>query len=92
MHEAFFDPVESGEDEVSPAAFSVGGTATEITGLEWTDGKVVLSLDPVVSLDGYTLDFIELDGTASLNLRGLDVVERSRSRGRVWDVEVGGGE
>ncbi len=79
LHEAFFDPVESGEDEVSPASFSVGGTDTEITGLEWADGKVVLSLDPVVSLDGYTLDFIELDGTASLNLRGLDVEERSKS-------------
>ena len=79
LHEAFFDPVESGEDEVSPASFSVGGTDTEITGLEWADGKVVLSLDPVVSLDGYTLDFIELDGTASLNLRTSDAVERSRS-------------
>ena len=79
LHEAFFDPVEGGEDEVSPASFSVGGTATEITGLDWADGKVVLSLNPVVSLDGYTLDFIELDGTASLNLRGLDVAERSRA-------------
>ena len=79
LHEAFFDPVEGGEDEVSPAGFSVGGTATEIMGLEWADGKVTLSLDPIVSLDGYTLDFIELDGTASLNLRGLDVVERSRA-------------
>ena len=79
LHEAFFDPVESGEDEVSPAAFSVGGTDTEITGLDWADGKVALSLDPVVSLDGYTLDFIELDGTASLNLRASDAVERSRS-------------
>ena len=79
LHEAFFDPVESGQDEVSPAAFNVGGTATEITRLDWTDGKVVLSLDPIVSLDGYTLDFIELDGTASLNLRGSDVEERSRA-------------
>ena len=79
LHEAFFDPVEGGEDEVSPGSFSVGGTDTEITGLEWADGKVALSLDTYVSLDGYTLDFIELDGTASLNLRGLHVVERSRA-------------
>ena len=79
LHEAFFDPVESVEDEVSPASFSVGGTDTEITGLDWADGNVTLSLDPVVSLDGYTLDFIELDGMASLNLRGSDVVERSRA-------------
>ncbi len=79
LHEAFFDPVESGEDEVSPASFSVGGTDTEIKGLEWADGKVVLSLDPVVSLDGYTLDFIELDGTASLNLRGSDGIGEGAS-------------
>ena len=79
LHEAFFDPVESGEDEVSPASFSVGGTFTAITGLEWTDGKVVLSLDPIVSLDGYTLDFIELDGTASLNLRGSDGIDEGAS-------------
>ncbi len=80
LHEAFFDPVDGGEDEVSPASFSVGGTDTEIMGLEWADGKVALSLDPVVSLDGYTLDFIEVDGTASLNLRASDAVEQSRSK------------
>ena len=86
MHEAFFDPVESGQDEVSPAAFSVGGTATEITGLEWTDGKVTLSLDPYVSLDGYTLDFIELDGTASLILPASNADSNPDAGTLAWPV------
>ena len=72
LHEAFFDPTAAGTGDVSPASFTVNGTATKITGLTWSDGKVGLSLNPYVSLAGYTLDFIELDGTGSLNLRGLD--------------------
>ena len=86
LHEAFFDPVESREDEVSPASFSVGGTDTEITGLEWADGKVVLSLDTYVSLDGYTLDFIELDGSVSLSLRVEDATIDSVTGTYSWPV------
>ena len=79
LHEAFFDPTAAGTGNVSPASFTVNGTATEITGLTWSDGKVGLSLNPYVSLAGYTLDFIELDGTGSLNLRGLDAFDDGAS-------------
>ena len=68
LHEAFFDPTAAGTGDVSPASFTVNGTATEITGLKWGDGKVRLSLEPNVSLVGYALDFIALDGSVSLSL------------------------
>ena len=68
LHEAFFDPTEVGTGDVSPAAFTVGGTATVITGLEWSSNNVVLTLDPHLPLNGYVLDFIELDGSVSLSL------------------------
>ena len=86
LHEAFFDPVEGGEDQVSPAGFSVGGTDTEITGLEWAEGKVVLSLYPIVSPDGYTLDFIELDGSVSLSLRVEDATIDGATGTYSWPV------
>ena len=68
VHEAFFDPTAEGTGDVSPASFTVNGTATKITGLRWSDGKVRLSLEPYVSLVGYALDFIGLDGSVSLTL------------------------
>ena len=68
LHEAFFDPTVAGVDDVSPAEFTVGGTSTEITGLEWTNEEVVLTLAPHVSLSGHVLEFISLDGNASLSL------------------------
>ena len=86
LHEAFFDPVESGEDEVSPAEFSVGGTATEIKGLEWADGNVTLTLNPHVSLSGYTLDFIALDGAASLTLPASNAVSNPHAATLAWPV------
>ena len=55
-------------DDVSPAEFTVGGTSTEIVGLEWSNDEVVLTLDPHVSLRGHVLEFIALDGNASLSL------------------------
>ena len=68
LHEAFFDPTAAGTNDVSPAEFTVGGTSTEITGLEWTNNKVVMTLDTYVSLSGHVLEFIALDGNASLSL------------------------
>ena len=62
------------------------GTFTAITGLEWSDGKVALSLDPVVSLDGYTLDFIELNGTASLILPASNAVSNPDAATLAWPV------
>ena len=76
VHEAFFDPVTVGtavkadgsNGVLKPTSFTVGGTATEITGLEWANNKVVLTLDAHVSLSGHVLDFIALDGSVSLSL------------------------
>ena len=68
LHEAFFDPTAAGTGDVSPTSFTVDGTDAEIMGLGWSDGKIRLSLNPYVSLAGYVLDFIELDGSVSLKL------------------------
>ena len=43
-----------------------------ITSLEWSNNKVVVTLDPHVSLSGYVLEFIELDGSVSLSLNAAD--------------------
>ena len=48
---------------LKPTSFTVGGISTEITGLEWANNKVVLTLGTHVSLSGYVLEFIELDGS-----------------------------
>ncbi len=76
LHEAFFDPVTVGtavkadatNGALKPTSFTVGGTATELTGLEWSNNQVVLTLGTHVSLSGQVLEFIELDGSVSLSL------------------------
>ena len=67
LHEAFFNPTAAGTDDVSPVEFTVGGVTTEITGLEWSNDKVVLTLGTHVSLSGYVLDFIDQDGSVALS-------------------------
>ena len=76
LHEAFFDPVTVGtavkadgsNGVLKPMSFTVGGTATELTSLEWSNNQVVLTLGTHVSLSGYVLEFIALDGSVSLSL------------------------
>ena len=68
LHEAFFDPTEAGSDDVSPAGFAASGVETRIEGLGWTGDEVALTLSPYVSLSGYALDFIALNGEISLSL------------------------
>ena len=76
LHESFFDPVAIGtgvgadgtNGVLSPTGFTVGGVATEMTGLGWESGEVALTLSPHASLFGYALEFIELDGSVSLSL------------------------
>ena len=76
LHEAFFDPVAVGtavkadgsNGVLKPTSFTVGGTATELTSLEWSSNQVVLTLGTHVSLSGHVLDFIALDGSVSLSL------------------------
>ncbi len=58
LHEAFFDPVAVGtavkadgsNGVLKPTSFTVGGTATEITSLDWANNQVVLTLGTHVSL------------------------------------------
>ena len=76
LHEAFFDPVTVGaavkadgsNGVLKPTSFTVGSTSTELTSLEWSNNKVVLTLGTHVSLSGYVLEFIALDGSVSLSL------------------------
>ena len=76
LHEAFFDPVSVGTSVkadgsngvLKPTSFTVGGTATELTSLEWSSNQVVLTLGTHVSLSGYVLEMIALDGSVSLSL------------------------
>ena len=80
LHEAFFDPVSVGtavkadgsNGVLKPMSFTVGGTSTEITSLEWSNNEVVLTLGSFVSLSGYVLEFIALDGSVSLSLNVAD--------------------
>ena len=94
LHEAFFDPVtvgsavkaDSSNGVLKPMSFTVGGTATEITGLEWSNNKVVLTLNPHVSLGGAVLSFIELDGSVSLSLSASDATVDSAAGIYSWPV------
>lgn len=94
LHEAFFDPVavgtsvkaDSTNGVLSPTSFTVGGTATEITSLEWANNKVVLTLDPHVSLGNNVLHFIELDGSVPLSFSAADATVDSTAGTHSWPV------
>ena len=77
LHEAFFDPVASGEavgaggadGVLKPAAFTVNGSQTTIRRIEWGSGRVVMRLEPDDNaLAGHHVDFIPLDGSVALRL------------------------
>ena len=94
LHEAFFDPVtlasgvgaDSSNGVLNPAAFSVDGTSTSITGLKWESGSVVLSLSTHASLSGHKLDFIELDGSVSLSLPASYATEDTTAGTLSWSI------
>ncbi len=94
VHEAFFDPVPTGSavgadstaGVLEPAGFSVGRTATTITGLEWQNGSVVLTLDPYVSLAGRELELIDLDGSVALELGADTAVIDDKGGTLTWTV------
>ena len=96
LHEAFFDPVTIGtavgadatNGVLKPTSFTVGETATQITGLKWANNQAVLTLNPHVSLAHYALDFIELDGTVSLTLLGKDATLDAETGTHTWSVET----
>ena len=77
LHEAFFDPVTDGatvaaddtNGVLKPAAFTdADGASATIERIEWESGTVKLKVSPHTGLSGHVVDFIELDGTASLSL------------------------
>lgn len=78
VHEALFDPAASADatgfsgaaGTLEPAEFSLSGTTTTITQLQWEAGTVTMELSPYVSLAGQQLDIIALDASVALSLRG----------------------
>ena len=76
VHEAFFDPQTIGSGAgysnsagtLEPAGFTLGETATTITGLKHEAGSVTLAFSPYDTLEGYELSFIGLDRATSLVL------------------------
>ncbi len=94
LHEAFFDPVTVGtavkadvtNGVLKPTAFTVGGTATEITSLEWSNNQVVLTLGAHVSLSGQVLEFIALDGNIALSLPADNATADSTAGTYTWSM------
>ena len=77
LHEAFFDPVASGEAVgagggdgiLKPESFTVNGSQTTIRRIEWGSGRVVMRLEPDDNaLADHHVDFISLDGSVALRL------------------------
>ena len=94
LHETLFDPVtltsgvgvDGSSGVLSAADLTVGGTSTSISGLKWDNNQVVLSWSTHVSLSGYRLDCIELNGNASLLLDASAATEDSAAKTLTWSV------
>ena len=71
---------------IKPTSFTVGNTSTELTSLEWSSNQVVLTLGTHVSLSGYVLDFIALDGSVSLSLLTADATLDSTAGTYSWPM------
>ena len=77
LHEAFFDPVASGDavgaggadGVLKPASFTLNGSQTTMRRIEWESGRVVMRLEPDDNaLADHHVDFIALDGSVALRL------------------------
>ena len=94
LHEAFFDPVSAGtavkadgsNGVLKPTSFTVNGTSTEITSLEWSSNQVVLTLGTHVSLSGQVMDFIALTGNVILSLFADDATANSTAGTYTWSM------
>ncbi|MDE2717541.1 MAG: hypothetical protein OXI33_11065 [Chloroflexota bacterium] len=92
LHEAFFDPVDLAsavgvsEDGgvLQPADFTVNGETTTIRSLEWLAGTVSMHLEPYVSLDGFDIDVVDLNGEVRLTLSVADATVDRGSRTLTW--------
>ena len=95
LHEAFFDPVDltgggagatGSSGEIDPDEFTVGSDDYEIESLIWRNNSVVLTLDDHVSLSGYSLDFLELDGSIDTTLDVSDATVNQTATTWTWSV------
>ena len=93
-HEAFFDPVSSGDsvgyfgtgDALKPTTFITGDATTTVQSLKWQDSAVILGLQPYDALEEHSLDFITGDGTTTLSLQGAAATGDSTSGTLTWAV------
>ncbi len=94
LHEAFFDPVTIGttigadatNGVIDPDEFTVSSDEYEIESLIWRNNSVVLTLDDHVSLSGYSLDFIELDGSIDTTLNASDATVNQTAATWTWSL------
>ena len=95
LHETFFDPVtdgatvaaDSANGVLKPATFTdADGASATIERIEWESGTVKLEVSPHTGLSGHVVDFIELDGTASLSLNADDATVDAANDTLSWAV------
>ena len=95
LYEAFFDPValsgggvgvNESEGEFGPTRIWTDRGPTQLDGLKWDRGSVVLSLIEYGSLSGKTLDFIELDGSIDTSLDIGDATVNQTAATWTWSV------
>ena len=96
LHESFFDPVvlsgggvgaTGSSGVIDPDEFTVSSDDYEIESLIWRSNSVVLMLDDHVSLSGYSLDFIELDGSIDTTLDFADGLVNEAVGMWSWSVD-----
>ena len=94
VHEALFDPVtdgsavaaDSSNGVLEPVTFIDAGAATTIDRIEWEAGTVKVKYSSRTALAGRVLDFIELDGRASLSLVIDDATVDAANNTLNWSV------
>ena len=95
LHEAFFDSVDAtgrsagatgSSGVIDPDEFTVSGDEYEIESLVWRNNSVILTLDDRVSLSGYSLDFIELNGSIDTTLDVADATANQSAATWTWSV------
>ena len=89
VHEAFFDPMATGNatgyfnagDALSDADFTVGtdNTAVSIQSLKHQGNVVTLEISPYHNLAGLTLDFLALNGATALTLATSGATQNSEA-------------
>ena len=95
LHEAFFDPVTDGaavaaddtNGVLKPASFTdADGASATVERIEWESGTVKIEVSPHTGVAGHVVDFIELDGTASLSLNADDATVDAANDTLSWSV------